>query len=235
MLWAIMIPGGVAAGGSISGAVGGNVFTRNRFGQVLRTRVTPVNPSTLPQQEARARFSQFSQRWTNVLTELQREAWRNYGAAVSVINKIGLAIKLTGQNWYVAMNTFREQAGLAIVDDAPTTFTKADFTAANISSADPGVPEISVSFDASEAWANEVGGAMNLYVSRPQNLSIQFFNGPFQYLGTILGDDAVPPVSPSTFTSPFPFASGTQLFLRSNVCRADGRISTPAIDAAEVA
>lgn len=52
----------------------GSVFSRNRGGAYLRTKVTPVNPKTQAQVLARARLASFSQAWKG-LTEPQRKAW----------------------------------------------------------------------------------------------------------------------------------------------------------------
>lgn len=61
------------------GKIGGHVASRNRFGSYFRTKVTPVNPSTVFQQAVRNRLSGLSSAW-RALTAAQRTAWN---AAVS--------------------------------------------------------------------------------------------------------------------------------------------------------
>jgi len=61
------------------GKLGGQVFSKNKGGAYIRTKVTPVNPATVAQQLVRAIFAFFSQNW-RALTEAQRTAWN---AAVS--------------------------------------------------------------------------------------------------------------------------------------------------------
>lgn len=61
------------------GKIGGHVASRNRYGAYLRTKVTPVNPSTIYQQAVRNRLAGLSSAWRG-LTVPQRAAWN---AAVS--------------------------------------------------------------------------------------------------------------------------------------------------------
>ena len=56
------------------GKLGGHVASRNRFGAYWRTKVTPVNPSTVAQQSVRSRLSGLSSAW-RALTASQRAAW----------------------------------------------------------------------------------------------------------------------------------------------------------------
>jgi len=61
------------------GKIGGHVASRNRGGAYLRTKVTPVNPSTVYQAAVRNRLAGISTDW-RALTAAQRLAWN---AAVS--------------------------------------------------------------------------------------------------------------------------------------------------------
>jgi hypothetical protein len=63
------------------------------------------------------------------------------------------------------------------------------------------------------------------YISRPQNITKNFFRGPYRYAGKIEGDSVTPPTSPATLVSDFPYAAGQRAFLRVRVSRADGRLS----------
>lgn len=56
------------------GKIGGHVASRNRYGSYFRTKVTPVNPSTVFQQAVRNRLSGLSSAW-RALTAAQRAAW----------------------------------------------------------------------------------------------------------------------------------------------------------------
>jgi hypothetical protein len=57
-----------------SGKIGGHVLSRNRYGAYMRTKVTPVNPSTTAQVAVRNRLGSLSSAWRS-LTPAQRAAW----------------------------------------------------------------------------------------------------------------------------------------------------------------
>jgi len=84
---------------------------------------------------------------------------------------------------------------------------------------------MSVAFTNTDAWANEVGGNMLFWFSRPQNATKTFFNGPYRFAGRIIGA-AVPPTSPQTIVMPFAAGpTGSKVFTKVVVIRADGRPS----------
>ena len=208
-----------------SGSIGGAVYSRNRFGQYIRTRAVPVNPSTSFQQVVRNALTQLVTRWTETLTQAQRDAWDVYGVNVPVVNKVGNSVNLTGQNWYIGNNTPRLQAGMIIVDAAPTIFDRGTFDPPLIT-IDATADEIDVAFDNTFAPYNETDAALLVYVGRPVNPSVNFFKGPYRFAGAILGNTVTPPSSPATFPLPFPVAAGNKVGVRVKAVRADGRAST---------
>ncbi len=89
-----------------SGSVAGVTSSRNRYGQYRRTRATPVNPNSIPQVQARAALTTFSQAWRE-LTGLQKLAWNAYASVTSVVDRLGQTIFLTGMQWFVKVNAVR--------------------------------------------------------------------------------------------------------------------------------
>lgn len=227
----LFVPGGVAAGGTISGSSGGIVASRNRHGAYFRNRTVPVNPNTIQQQTVRSLFGTLSSRWSNALTAAQRTGWENYAAAVATLNRIGQQTFLGGKDWYVGINVLREQAGFNTIDDAPGVFSLATYTPPTFAFTQPG-DTLSVTFDNSDGWANEDDAAMIVFGSRPQSVGTNFFNGPYRFAGIIAGDSVTPPASPTALTNPFPFAVGAKVFARANVVLADGRIGVPTLSGA---
>ena len=160
-----------------SGSMGGTTFSRNRFGQYTRARAVPVNPSSAQQQVVRNALSQLVTSWTEVLTQAQRDAWDTYGINVPVVDSLGNSRVLSGQNWYIAANVPRIQAVFGLVNDAPTVFDRGTFDPPSVT-VDASADEVDVAFDAANAWANETGGGMLVYASRPVNASRNFLKGP---------------------------------------------------------
>ena len=220
---ALFIPGG-PAGGAPSGAMGGIVFSHNRGGSYIRTRVVPTNPRSAAQVLARNRMSNLTNIWINTLTQLQRDSWDTYAANVPVTNRIGQQIFLTGLNWYVACNSLRSQAGgtIARVDDAPTVFNLASFTIIGVIASEA-TQVISIGFASGDDWALD-DGAMLAYATRPQNATVNYNNLPYRFADQEYGDTAVPPVTPFAAAAPFPFVVGQRLFVRVQVINPDARI-----------
>lgn len=228
---ALFVPGGVAAGGTVSGKLGGIVFSRNRFGAYMRARIVPVNPNTVFQQAVRNRFSTLTNRWFSVLDAAQRAGWDLYAANVGVTGRLGLVQNNTGQNWYIACNAARQVASLALVDDAPIAYTLASYTIPVLTATSGTASNaLSFAFTNTDDWAVEVGGAMLFFMGRPQNATVNFFKGPYRFVGHVAGA-VVPPTSPKNFADtviPFPIGANTKVFCRAMVVKADGRIGAPA-------
>lgn len=222
---AIFTPGPIAA--AISGSVGGTVFSRNRGGAYMRTRVIPTNPNTPAQQTVRALMSQLAVLWTSVLSASQREAWDAYALAVPMADPLGNPRNVGGVGMFQRSNITRMQAGLARVDDGPTVPTLASMTTPVVSGVSVATNDFDVAFENTDGWAGEDGGALLVYGSRSKSVGINYFEGPYRFSQAILGDGVTPPTSPATVVNPFILILGQRLFVRIVAVRADGRVSSP--------
>ena len=214
--------------GQASGSLAGNTFSRNRGGQYIRSRATPVNPNTAQQIAVRGAFSDLAALWSTTLTQAQRDAWNTYAANVPVLNRLGDSIFLTGFNMYLRSNTPRMQAGLPRVDDGPVNFTLGSFTPTT-STAASALDLVSIAFTDADDWTSEDDAAMLVYTSRSLSPTIDFFKGPFQFAGTILGNATTPITTPQVVTNPFNNSATNKVYARVRVTRADGRLSNDEI------
>lgn len=105
---------------SASGSIGGMTASRNRGGMFFRGRVIPVNPNTPAQGSARAALANVIQHWSNTLTSAQRSGWATYAQGTPVVDRLGDQLILTGQQMYSKMQVPRLNAGLTLIDEAPT-------------------------------------------------------------------------------------------------------------------
>ena len=208
-----------------SGSLAGIVGSHNKGGMYLRQRSTPINPNTSFQQAIRNAVKLFTADWTDVLTSVQRDAWEVYAQNQPLTNTLGESRQIPPLAHYVRSNVSRDQAGLTRVDDAPVLFTLPTFTDPSFA-VTGSTGAVSVTFDDADDWANEDGGALLLYGSRPQSAGINFFNGPYRFLDVIEGDAITPPTSPFAATSPFLGTTGSKYFFFVRVSRADGRLSS---------
>jgi hypothetical protein len=101
-----------------SGKVGGHVASRNRAGAYLRTKVTPVNPSTSSQLTVRQRLTNFSQAWRG-LTEAQRAAWNAAVGSYARTDVFGDLKNPTGFNLYQRLNNNLNAVGQAALTLPP--------------------------------------------------------------------------------------------------------------------
>lgn len=213
-------------GDQLSGSVGGVTASRNAGGAYFRQRALPVNPNSVYQQAVRGYFSQLAAAWGGTLTEAQRNAWTSYAENTPVTNRIGDSIVLSGLAMYQRSNVARLQAGLARVDDGPGTFGLPEFTGVSWDPPDAAADTVDVNFTNTDVWANEDGGALLVYASRPQSPSINYFKGPYRFMGSVAGNGTTAPTSPATMTLPFVTTAGQKIFFYARCTEADGRLSS---------
>jgi len=208
-----------------SGSVGGMTYSRNRGGMYIRARTVPTNPNTTFQQTVRAILADLTNKWQNTLTTAQRAAWNVYASEVTMFNRLGQEITLSGQQHYVRSNAPRglDAANLPRVDDAPTTFNLGDFTPVSITAAEPTTG--SIAFTEADDWVDEDDGGLLVFCSRPINAGVSFFRGPYRFAANVAGDSGVPPTTPAGITWPFTLTAGQGAAARVIVTRADGRLS----------
>jgi hypothetical protein len=213
--------------GSASGKLGALVASRNRGGQYLRSRVTPVNPSTTFQQAVRNALRSLVSLWTSTLTDEQRNGWETYGSNVTVTDSLGDARTRTGQNWFIGNNTPRLQSGIARVDDAPNVFNQGDTGDAVFDMTSDTAGSLTLG-TAPDGWSDSTNSqTLMLYISRPINASRNFLKLPTQLVGT-LSNVAVSPPAGGAFTLPFPNSGAdVKVAFYYRIAREDGRLSGP--------
>mgnify|MGYP001332534141 CR=1 FL=1 len=107
------------AGVDLRNKLNGSVFSKNRYGAYVRTKVTPVNPQSTAQQLVRNRLSTQSQAWRG-LTEPERQSWIDGAVNFPFTDIYGNTKILSGQALYVKLNTNLAQAGIAANSVCPS-------------------------------------------------------------------------------------------------------------------
>jgi hypothetical protein len=128
------------------GKVNGSVFSKNKGGSYIRTKVTPVNPQTTAQQNSRNRIATFSQAWRG-LTQTQRNSWINSAVNFPYTDIFGNIKYLSGSSLYVKLNVNLAITGTAAIDDAPSPVSLPAITALSVTAA-AGTPAVSIVFAA---------------------------------------------------------------------------------------
>lgn len=101
-----------------SGSVAGQTASRNRFGQYLRTRATPVNPNTTAQSTVRAGFADSAALW-RTLSAARQAAWNYLALANPRTDSLGQQITLSGFQMFVGVAALMMGIGQSPVLDAP--------------------------------------------------------------------------------------------------------------------
>jgi hypothetical protein len=101
-----------------SGKLNGWVASRNRGGAFMRAKVTPLNPSTTAQQNARGILGALSTQWSQ-LTDAQRLSFNNAVQDFSRTDIFGDVRNPSGINLYVKLNANLINTGRAQIVAAP--------------------------------------------------------------------------------------------------------------------
>lgn len=207
-----------------SGSIGGVTYSHNTGGMYTRARAIPTNPNTSQQQAMRNFMGQLTTRWQSTLTALQRTGWDTFATNVLLPDTLGEPRKVPAMAWYLKANSLRLQAGVAVIDAAPTIFDLATLTIP-VPTVTAAGTTVSVAYTNTDAWAGEAGGYLLVYASRAQNSTINSFKGPYRYAAKVTGA-ATPPTSPAVITLPFVTGpTGSKQMFKFVAVRADGRPS----------
>lgn len=85
------------------GKSNGHVFSRNRGGAYMRTKVTPSNPQTSSQMGVRGIFASISSAWSS-LTEANRASWNGLVSSYARTDVFGDLRNPTGKNLFQRLN-----------------------------------------------------------------------------------------------------------------------------------
>lgn len=217
-----MLYRGPMGGGAASGAVGALVASHNAGGQYLRARTTPTDPGTTFQQAVRNAVATLATIWSQTLSDAERSGWNVYAGNVSVTNRLGDSITLSGISMFIRCNTPRLQAGQAYVPAGPGTFTLGSFLGCTLTVGAASTAG-TLTFNATEDWnaATPATAGILLYASTPQSPAVNFFKGPYRFVNKLNNTTGSVTVTLPYATGP----SGSRIFWRAEVSRADGRLS----------
>lgn len=208
-----------------SGSVGGFTVAHNQGGMYMRARSLITNPATEAQQVIRNAMSAAHSAW-NALTEEVRYAWKNYAQGTPLTNPLGDSKHISGLAMFLRQFVSRAQADvtqITIAPDTPGLSTLSEVGVTRHLAQDA----FDFSYDAADAWCANTGGYLTVFQSDPMKAVNNFFKGPYNYLGKLLGNTAAPPASPFFATSLTPLESGQRYFFRVISTDHQGRMSAP--------
>lgn len=189
-----------------SGSYGGVTSSRNRYGQYVRNRATPVNPNSTAQGTVRNRLSVNSAAW-RALTDGQRAGWTDLGISMTRTDSLGQTYSLTGFQAYCSVNNNNNAAGNAVVSAAPALTTPSGLLTATITLTNAA---FSVAYTTTPLAA---GVRLFSYVS-PQRSAGRAFENDFRLLAVSAAAAASPAVLLTAYTAKFGVPiTGNRIFM----------------------
>ena len=178
-----------------SSSMQGITASRNRFGQYLRSRATPVQPRTVAQLNQRARMSTNAAAW-RALTDAQRAGWLDLGLSISRTDALGQSYTLNGFMAYCSVNNNKLDAGDAAVSDAPAIVTPPDLLTVTLT--------LTAAAVSAAYTATPLGAGVRLFswVS-PQRSAGRKFEGDYRLLAVSAAAAASPAVLTTAYTAKF--------------------------------
>jgi len=159
-----------------SGSYAGITSSRNRFGQYVRNRATPVNPGSTAQLAQRARLSAAAAAWRGLSGD-QQAGWSSLGAMISRTDSLGQSYTLDGFQAYVSVNNNLAFAGSSSTDDAPALATPDALLTAALTAT---TSTLSLAYTVTPLAT----GVKLLVFASPQKSAGRQFNGDFRHIFT---------------------------------------------------
>lgn len=167
------------------GKVGGQVFSKNRSGSYVRTKVTPSNPRTSAQSLVRQSLGAISASWSG-LTDAQINGWNGAVQNWASTNIFGDSANPSGKSLFVKLNLNLVNTQQAQVLEVPA---KQDMPALGAPIATIDTTLGTISFTGLTAPA---GFRMIISATPPQSRGTRFYKGKFRQIQVVASGSMVP-------------------------------------------
>lgn len=184
------------------GKSNGNVYAKNRAGNYIRTKVTPVNPRTAAQLGQRSSVTSLSQAWRG-LDEAERAAWN---AAVTNFQKtdiFGDLRKPSGFNLYMRLNLNLLAISEAVIDTPPVPSAVDDIVIGALTAGT--TPTLSLAYTA----AGSDSSTIIIRATPPVSPGKSFVKSEFRQISTFVGNVASPANILSAYQAKFGSIEGS--------------------------
>lgn len=168
------------------GKLNGHVFSKNRYGNYVRNKVTPVNPSTSYQTTVRNRLGFLSSLWAG-LTAAQRAAWNAVVSSFGKTNIFGDIVNPSGKTLHQMLNNELLICGESAITTPPVPAPVDAFT------------EIEIAIAAAAATATltytpaiAADHKVKVYATPGLSAGISFVKSEYRLIEVIAAADASP-------------------------------------------
>lgn len=192
------------------GKLNGSVFSKNRGGAYVRTKVTPVNPQSIAQGAVRAALTNLSQGWRG-LTEAQRAAWNSAVSNFTGTDIFGDIKTPSGINLYNKLNLNLNAIGVAPINTPPMAVSVGFFDSLIII-ADASSGTVAATYTAVGASA---GQTVVVEATPCVSSGKSFVKSEFRQIATFAGDAASPQAIGASVVAKFgAMTVGQKIFVR---------------------
>ena len=204
------------------GKLGGQVFSKNRSGSYVRTKVTPVNPQTSFQQASRFLLGALSQAWSS-LTRGQIEAWNNAVNEWARTDIFGDLRNPTGKNLFTELNKNAVQAGYSQMTEPPA---KEEMPIVTLDKATLGIAANELEVELS---GNAVGHTLQFRATPTLSNGTTFVKDKLRVIGYVTGSATQTIDIGADYQTRFglPLTAGANVWLEMRVVLPKGQVSPP--------
>lgn len=168
------------------GKLNGHVFSKNRYGNYVRNKVTPVNPQSAAQMTIRNRLAGLSSAWA-ALTAAQRTAWNAAVSAFAKTNIFGDLINPTGFQLHQTLNNNLLICGEAALTAPPAPAAVDAFTSISLAMANGAATAV-----LTYAPAIAADHKVKVYATAGMSAGISFVKSEYRLIDVIATADASP-------------------------------------------
>lgn len=201
------------------GKIGGHVASKNKAGAYLRTKVTPVNRSTVAQSNIRSRLATVAQSFRG-LTTAQVKAWNNAAPDFKQSNIFGDSVQLSGSQLHQRLCNNLLTIGKVVITEPPLPTSVGNLGALTLTAA-KGTPAMSLAFTTAIAATESV----KLFATAGQSNGKNFVKSEYRLIDILDDADTTPVNILAAYTAVFGVvpAAGMQVFVKVvNVNEASG-------------
>lgn len=183
----------------LRGKINGTVHSKNRAGNYMRNKTSPVNPQSVYQSAVRTLFTTLSQGWRGLAVE-ERASWNAVVSSFARSNQFGDMKNMSGENLYISINRNLQTVGAALLTTPPLPAAVTGLSALSL------VAEVSVgTMLLTYAPAIPATGVLLIFATPPVSAGISFVKNRYRFIDSILTANA----SPYNITSAYELKYGT--------------------------
>ncbi len=171
---------------SVSGSIGGTVFSRNRGGAYMRNRSIPVDPATSFQLNRRADLATLSQNWQG-LVAAERQGWESWASQNPRVDALGQSFTMSGAQAYVSLNARIRADGGTLQTSPPIIPAPDAFTTLDLET-DIGLGDFEINFTPALASGDKI----SLWAAIVNSPGITYVENLYRHIGMSPADQASP-------------------------------------------